>query len=288
MKRTIIMIFCCLIILTACGTSDQTAAILSAEGKPILLGAVQNKALKISMDADNNGKAEVFTFYKKEENVWISIKPDGKSGQEFEACIDEGDKTKIYAASPDGKVIWLVVFERGVYSSVYSYAEGKLNKIFGDSLDMEQTEAVFRTDEICGAYATGLPVQNNRIIFRWTLNEQGVFDRNYEDKFYEYLLDNSIRLNYDIILYPEPDLDSSPTMIAHPQNVRFLKTDLAAQKNKYYDYSDQTLLGRAMTWMQIRLEDGTEGWFQIADCFETADGELLEFFLIFDFLSEAE
>lgn len=278
--------------MTACGSSDQTDTILAADGKPVLLGEVQNKPLTVKLDADYDGKTEEIVFRTEGEELWISVGQNGKSASEFEECIGKVDEAKVFAASPDGKVIWICVSSRvgenGVYSEVYSYAEGKLCNFFGDSMDPELGETVFRTDEIQGARATGLPVKNNRIAFRWKVNDQGVFVRDYEDKFYEYLLENSIQLNYNIVLYPEPDLNSTPTMVAHPQKVRFLKTDLAGMKNKYYDDSDQFLLGRAMTWMQIRLEDGTEGWFQIADCFETADGELLEFFLIFDCLSEAE
>ena len=93
--------------------------------------------------------------------------------------------------------------------------------------------------------------------------------------------ENTVELYKRIILYKAPDGSSEAEEIA-PQKISFLKTDMGAEKNK--NSMSSFLLGGAQSWMYLRAEDGSEGWVQVGDIIQTADGELLSWVEVFGIL----
>ena len=262
-----------------------TREILTHPCELYILGDGYGNPMQVLLDVNNDGTPErvalscsgekgyTYSFTEEEglpyvcwENLTLAV---GNAQKELSMERDEKHLWRIIAMSLDGEKI-LVGIQAGDNTALYSYDGEKLSGIIsGGNLFAEDT--VISADRL--VMRTTVRPFGNEVVLTWKMGEYG-FAPVYENAAYDCVDDFTFRLNKDICLYTEPDLESEQILL-QAQTFRVLQVDLSPYNepnDPKLEASSTTTWGGKYYWTYLRAEDGTEGWAYIGAYTQTADG----------------
>lgn len=286
--------------LTADGSDLEAAMTMTGElkaspGKVFILCEGYTNPLEVALDIDGDGCPERLALSCNGIGAGTAVYQDDEQGvptaSEGEVWLWAGERAlrvrtgatatrwRILGLCPDGEQIlfgyqYLSETDGFVSTELYSCEEKMLICVFSDAADLTEESTMIAADGITAVSRMRIPLceYSNDYLFTWTRAEDGTYVRQYGDV-YEFLCEKKVKISKQVFVYSEAD-QSSESMVLEPQTVVFLKSDLGAQRKVYEDPA-AAITGsmlKGVTWMYLRAEDGTEGWFPVDDGVCDTDG----------------
>lgn len=237
--------------------------LLSHPGEAVALGNRYASQTEAFIDMDGDGKTEQIAIGKGETigQYWkydrYVLKLDDWEEQRYANRLHN----QIWAISPDGTRIFLVLYEEGPSAddsiTFLKKEEGKLVEAGSIGIAINQLEM---EDGIITAWKGAELIQSDFVTTQYAFDEQGnlveipqeVYDYAY------YRAEEGNRLLKEMTLYTEPGGEESFTL--QPQNVFFEKVD------------------GSMKWILLRAKNGQTGWFEVTGLFEIYGSPSSEWF----------
>lgn len=227
--------------------------LLSHPGQVVALGNRYASQTEAFIDMDGDGKTEQIAIGKGETigQYWkydsYVLKLDDWQEQRYANRLHN----QIWAISPDGERVFLVLYEEGPSAddliTFFKQDEGKLVEAGRIGIAINQLEM---EEGIITAWKGAELIQTDFVMTQYAFDEQGnlveipqeVYDYAY------YRTEEGNRLLKEMTLYTEPGGEES--FILQPQNVFFEKVD------------------GSMKWILLRAKNGQTGWFEVTGLYE--------------------
>ena len=221
------------------------------------------------LDLDGDGTIEEVTMTKygngydgPMDSFILSV------GEWSEECHGMNQVNEIYAWSPDGEQILILLYEDGPsgdpLTTFYRYEDDKLRKIGTIASDVRD-DAI--DDGIISTVIRQDVIQTDGIKVQYCINENGEVEL-IEQETYDFVALNNIELKEVLKLYAEPNGSLENRVVMKAQTVHITKTD------------------QNFEWVLVEGIDGTKGWLRVRDVLYVGDDEVVSG-VIFDGLSFA-
>ena len=227
--------------------------LLSHPGQVVALGNRYASQTEAFVDMDGDGKTEQITIGKGETigQYWkydsYVLKLDDWQEQRYANRLHN----QIWAISPDGERVFLVLYEEGPSAddliTFFKQDEGKLVEAGRIGITINQ---LVMEEGIITAWKGAELIQTDFVMTQYAFDEQGnlseILQEAYDYAYYR--TEEGNRLLKEMTLYTEPGGEES--FILQPQNVFFEKVD------------------GSMKWILLRAKDGQTGWFEVTGLYE--------------------
>ncbi len=209
------------------------------------------------LDLDNDGVVEEIAMTKNGEGWYSPMDSFVLSvGEWRQECSGFNQVNEIYAWSPDGEQILILLYEDGPsgdpMTTFYRYEDEKLCKIGTIASDVR--DAVIENGIISTVIRQDV-IQTDGIKVQYCINENGEVEM-IEQETYDFTGLNDVELKEMLRLYSEPNGSLDITIMMKPQTVHITKTD----KN--------------FEWVLIEGSDGTKGWLRVKNLIYVGDDEV--------------
>lgn len=236
--------------------SSQEARQLGREMTDLVLthqGALVNVSHRIPgqnmtyLDMDGDGSVEEIVLEPTEgeqEADWMLEYYSLQIGEAVMESFSYNLANTLWAWSPDGEEIFLILYEDGPsadpYSCFYRYQDGNIIEAGGFEADIRN--CVFRSDGTISGPILKEIIQTDWIEVHWQLGENGMLEE-IPQEIYDFVSLNEVELLMDLPLHPE--IGTADTFTIKAQMVKAMKTSA--------DFS----------WILIETQSGEQGWVHI-------------------------
>lgn len=236
--------------------SGQEARQLGREMTDLVLthqGALVNVSHRIPgqnmtyLDMDGDGSVEEIVLEPAEgehEADWMLEYYSLQIGEAVMESFSYNLANALWAWSPDGEEIFLILYEDGPsadpYSSFYRYQDGNIIEVGGFEADIRN--CVFRSDGTISGPILKEIIQTDWIEVHWQLGENGMLEE-IPQEIYDFVSLNEVELLMELPLHPE--IGTADTFTIKTQMVKAMKASA--------DFS----------WILIETQSGEQGWVHI-------------------------
>ncbi|MBQ7943334.1 MAG: hypothetical protein IJ326_04645 [Lachnospiraceae bacterium] len=208
------------------------------------------------VDMDGDGKSEEITMTRNGEGWYLPMDSFVlTAGEGREELNMECGSNEIYAYSPDGKRIFMMLYEDGPsgdpMTTFYRYEDNRLCEAGTIASDVRTAEL---ENGIISTVIRRDVIQTDGIRVQYCINDNGEV-KQIEQETYDFTALNDVELKEILKLYAEPDGSLDITIMMKPQTVHITKTD------------------ENFEWVLIEGENGTQGWLRVKDIIYVGDDE---------------
>lgn len=199
----------------------------------------------LDMDGDERTEKIVLTPTQGEHEAdWVLEYYSLQIGEAFKEDFAYNLANTLWAWSPDGKEIYLIIYEDGPSadpcSYFYRYQHGNMMEIGNFLQDVRK--CTFNSDgTITGGILKEI-VQTDWIEMSWRINEAGILEEIPQES-YDFLAGNSVELFVELPVYKE--IGGGESFLIAPQAIVFQK------------------ISADFCWILLETDDGEQGWVHV-------------------------
>lgn len=238
--------------------SMVTEQVLSNPSQVFAVGHHTKNSTFAYLDLNHDGQIEEVAVTKNSNEGYTPMDSFILSVDDWsQEYFGESQVNEIYAWSPDGEEIMVILYEDGPsgdpLSSFFYYDNGSLKEAGMIALDVRT--ATIENVIISSAIRQDV-IQTDWIKVSYRINDKGMVEV-IEQETYDFIGLNDVELKQTLKLYTKPNGSKDTCIEMQPQTVHITKTD----KN--------------FEWVLIEANDGTMGWIRVKDILYVGDDEVM-------------